>query len=451
MCKYTVVKALVLVNLLVFTGCRTAAYAEGESDRVKENIGTLQKTKACPGCDLSGAELNRMDLSEANLQGANLTDAKLYLVNFSGANLQKARLQRAHFGGADLTGADLRGADLQGADLNGAYLEGAKFDGEYVGSKPYDEEMSSESEKQTQVNESPQAHETAPVPKDEKKVSNRRRTAGEQREGQSVVRPVKTDEPIKDIVVSENLQPSMAAHRDTEKKEDPEQGTTKEMNGLAGSSTDRAQEKGIAKTDEETEANTSKAISPVIVASHDSDAAPVPAVDHEHSSPSAHDEKIESVAGGTIEGSSSENVSSGQVQPLVEKEVKIENQEDKEKNIKASALPPKEISGEKANNLKRLLDTKRCYQCDLSGVDLSDKNLGGADLEGANLTGSNLEKTDLGKAVLRGALLVDANLKKADLRGADLYRADLSRADLNEANMQDAKIDGTIFDGAIGR
>jgi uncharacterized protein YjbI with pentapeptide repeats len=369
--KYTVFKTLVLVNLLVVTVFQAYVHAGSDRDKVKENIIILQKTKACPGCDLSGAELNRMDLSEANLQGANLTDAKFYLVNFSGANLQKAHLQRAHFGGADLTGADLRGADLLEADLNGAYLEGAKFDGEYVRSKPYEEEMLSESEKKTHVNDSVQPHETASISEDEKKILNGQRTAGEQKEGPSVIPPVKTDEPIKNLAVSDNLQPSIAAHTDLEKKEDLAQGSKKEMSVMAGISADRAQDEGVAKTDEGTEANTSTAI--------------------------------------------------------------------------------KENSGDKANNLKRLLDTKRCYLCDLSGIDLSGKNLGGADLEGANLTGSNLEKTDLGKAVLRGALLVDANLKKADLRGADLYRADLSGADLNEANMEDAKTDGTVFNGAVGR
>ena len=375
MCKYTVFKTLVLVNLLVITVFQADAHAGSGNDRVKENISILQKTKACPGCDLSGAELNRMDLSEANLQGANLADAKLYLVNLSGANLQKAHLQRAHFGGADLTGADLRGADLLEADFNGAYLEGAKFDGEYVRSKPYEEETSSESEKKTHVDDTVQPHETASIPEDEKKVSNGRGTAGEQREERSVVPPEKADEPMNNIMVSDNLQPSPVAHDhvDPEKKEDPAQDSKKEMGGRAGSSADGTQDQGVVKKDEGTEENTSKTVT------------------------------------------------------------------------------PKEISGDKAKNLKRLLDTKKCYQCDLSGIDLSDKNLGEADLEGANLTGSNLEKTDLGKAVLRGALLGDANLKKADLRGADLYRADLSGADLTEANMEGAKIDGAVFSGAIGR
>jgi uncharacterized protein YjbI with pentapeptide repeats len=372
---YTVFKTLVLVNLLVVTVFQADAHAGSESDKVKENIRILQKTKACPGCDLSGAELNRMDLSEANLQGANLTDAKLYLVNFSGANLQKAHLQRAHFGGADLTGADLRGADLLEADLNGAYLGGAKFDSEFVRSKTYEDEMSSESEEKTHINDLVQPHETASIQEDGKKVLNEQRTADEQKEEKPVVPPVQADEPIKNILVSDNLQPSSAAHdqTDPEIKEEPAQDSKKEMSGRAGSSTDRTRDEGVVKKDEATESTTSKTIT------------------------------------------------------------------------------PKEISGGKANNLKRLLDTKKCYQCDLSGIDLSDKNLGEADLEGANLTGSDLEKTDLGKAVLRGALLVGADLKKADLRGADLYRADLSGADLNEANMEGAKTDGAIFTGAIGR
>jgi uncharacterized protein YjbI with pentapeptide repeats len=142
MCKYTVFKIWVLVNLLSLFGFQADAHAGSNSDRVIKNISILEKTKSCPECDLSGAELNRMDLSGSNLQGADLTEAKLYLVNFSGANLQNAHLRRAKLGGADLAGADLRGADLQGAELNGAYHEGAKFDDEFVKTKPYEEEGS---------------------------------------------------------------------------------------------------------------------------------------------------------------------------------------------------------------------------------------------------------------------------------------------------------------------
>ncbi|UBF23888.1 pentapeptide repeat-containing protein [Kovacikia minuta CCNUW1] len=56
----------------------------------------LRNTNACPGCDLSGADLRGWNLRNADLRGA------------------------------DLSNADLRGADLNGADLRGANLYGAR-------------------------------------------------------------------------------------------------------------------------------------------------------------------------------------------------------------------------------------------------------------------------------------------------------------------------------------
>ncbi|MEW6753526.1 MAG: pentapeptide repeat-containing protein [Candidatus Latescibacterota bacterium] len=70
-----------------------------------EAVAELQRTNACPGCDLSGAIL----------QGARLVEADLKEANLSGANLKQA----------DLTGADLTGANLTGAFLNRAVLQNA--------------------------------------------------------------------------------------------------------------------------------------------------------------------------------------------------------------------------------------------------------------------------------------------------------------------------------------
>lgn len=93
-------------------------------------IGRLMDDNACPGCDLSGADLAKAELSgagltAANLSGANLKDtvllgATLNDANLSGANLAGAYLSDATFGGAILTGAHLRGAKLDGADLTAA-------------------------------------------------------------------------------------------------------------------------------------------------------------------------------------------------------------------------------------------------------------------------------------------------------------------------------------------
>lgn len=45
----------------------------------------------------------------------------------------------------------------------------------------------------------------------------------------------------------------------------------------------------------------------------------------------------------------------------------------------------------KESHLKRLLKTKKCPKCDLSGADLSNADLVGADLRGAELSAAKLD------------------------------------------------------------
>jgi uncharacterized protein YjbI with pentapeptide repeats len=104
----------------------------------------------------------------------------------------------------------------------------------------------------------------------------------------------------------------------------------------------------------------------------------------------------------------------------------------------------------KRDNAARLFDTKKCYDCDLSGMDLSNRNLGGADLEKSNLTGANLEKADLRGANLKGVLLIQANLRGANLKKADFYRADLTGADLTGAHTENTLFDSADFSGSTG-
>lgn len=74
-------------------------------------------------------------------------------------------------------------------------------------------------------------------------------------------------------------------------------------------------------------------------------------------------------------------------------------------------------------DLDRLLETKNCPGCDLSGADLSGRNLAEADLSGANLRGANLENANLTNANLAGANLDNTNLFYAYLPGADVTDA----------------------------
>jgi len=104
----------------------------------------------------------------------------------------------------------------------------------------------------------------------------------------------------------------------------------------------------------------------------------------------------------------------------------------------------------KRDNLARLSDTKKCYDCDLSGMDLSNRNLAGVDLERSDLTGCNFEKADLEKANLKGTSLIRVNLRGANLKKADLYRADLTDADLTGANITDTLFDSANLSGTVG-
>ena len=86
---------------------------------------------------------------------------------------------------------------------------------------------------------------------------------------------------------------------------------------------------------------------------------------------------------------------------------------------------PLSVEAYDPEHLKKLKETNKCYECDLSKAKLEDANLQGANLKDANLMGAKL-----GDARLRGA-----NLKGADLWGADLWGA----------NLADTNLEGVIF------
>ena len=71
--------------------------------------------------------------------------------------------------------------------------------------------------------------------------------------------------------------------------------------------------------------------------------------------------------------------------------------------------------GYSESDLQKLLSTKECVGCDLSGADLS-----GLDLREADLTKAKLSKADLTKAKMKTTNLTKANLKEANLKEANL-------------------------------
>jgi hypothetical protein len=113
---------------------------------------------------------------------------------------------------------------------------------------------------------------------------------------------------------------------------------------------------------------------------------------------------------------------------------------------KTSETPTTE--SEIGNDLDKLIETKKCLGCDLSGTNLAGANLTGALMQSASLAGADLTYADLGGADLYAANLYDANLRMANLTGANLTEANLTEADLSDANLTDANLFGADLDEA---
>jgi uncharacterized protein YjbI with pentapeptide repeats len=112
-------------------------------------------------------------------------------------------------------------------------------------------------------------------------------------------------------------------------------------------------------------------------------------------------------------------------------------------------------NAENNTQLRQLLSTKNCSECDLSGAGLVMNDLSGAKLDRANLVGANLSQTNLTGADLRGANLSGASLNGANLMGADLRGANLTGTDLRSAYLTNANLEGldirsAYLQGAVG-
>jgi uncharacterized protein YjbI with pentapeptide repeats len=105
--------------------------------------------------------------------------------------------------------------------------------------------------------------------------------------------------------------------------------------------------------------------------------------------------------------------------------------------------------------IRQLLATNKCQNCNLRNAglvmaDLSGANLSGANLAGANLSRANLSGADLRGANLTGASLFGANLTDAKLGGANLSGADLRNTYLMNVELTNANMSGVNFQGAVG-
>ncbi len=97
------------------------------------------------------------------------------------------------------------------------------------------------------------------------------------------------------------------------------------------------------------------------------------------------------------------------------------------------------VNAEQPDQVRQLLETNLCANCDLSGADLSQAHLIGADLRNANLQGTNLVEANL-----EGADLTGANLQGADLTQSFLTNAVLTNANFDSANISQAQIYSVI-------
>lgn len=105
--------------------------------------------------------------------------------------------------------------------------------------------------------------------------------------------------------------------------------------------------------------------------------------------------------------------------------------------------------------IKQLLATNKCPNCNLRNAglvmaNLSEANLRGANLAGANLSRANLSGADLRGANLSGASLFGVNLTNAKLNGANLMGADLRNTYLMNVALTNANLQSTNFQGAVG-
>lgn len=470
------------------------------STEVQKNINTLQMTKSCPQCDLSGADLNRMDLSGANLEGANLSRAKLNLANLSGANLRKADLRDVVFGGADLADADLRSADLRGTSFAGAYMQGALLDGELISTTPYAQEQVSNVEEMRYVEDTVKPK---IVPKTEEM------SIGERRDFEEIpptlpVEQTKLDTTgVVDVVKKETVEEELASDNEAafqaivpqESAAAPESKIVPSIEQVriadlgkepvdATDGKDAVQQAEIVRKEkisqEDQEALTDTLFqtqgtiqnekstvevgsSPQVAEVTDKSNVIESEVTPDQESVSMENEMPGSQAGQELEKAGqgvaidstdmkliSEEKSSSPTNgieastTIVEQDIAEKEVSQEDINVEIEQNVPT-MDSEVQKNVEILLDTNQCYGCNLEGADLSGKDLDEADLEGANLKNANLTGADFNKANLKGTNLSGANLRKSDLDEADLYKADLTDADLTDASLEETLIDDAVL------
>ena len=89
-------------------------------------------------------------------------------------------------------------------------------------------------------------------------------------------------------------------------------------------------------------------------------------------------------------------------------------------------------------DLKQLLETNICINCDLSGADLRKKNLSNANIQGSNLNKVNLWRANLENANLSGCSIEEANLRRVNFKNANLNDTTFQWSIIRHAEMDGA-------------
>jgi uncharacterized protein YjbI with pentapeptide repeats len=485
---------------------------------IQTAIDTLISTNACVGCDLAGADLNRLDLTGADLSNADLRDARFFLADLTDVNFSGAILHGAQFGGADLSNADFSGADLRGALFAGAYMVGSKIDGAIV-QAPLDEDSSAtetvyvpdESTSKSVVTQDDVAIEPDTGSVDTVDSQAVQKVAGSGPATLLATRhePAKKEPaPLTTAMISETPAkasmpppaekentpsvdlaeaPSDSAPPDLDKQDEAQEnpGFFSRFAGLFSSDeNEKQQETAQTEPAEDDQTGDPQSVSTVTEETVAATEAQVPGRKAETPSPTTpapaavRGDQKDTGSGSSMAAADNQTASS---EPPVEPSQPAAPEVEVQQSTPAGQFTENELTTEpsqeiviseevvatvseaealvflepdmeaiRLGNRETLLDTDRCYGCDLRGVDLSGKRLGKADLEGADLSGATLRGTNFSRANLKGVLFRGADARGAKFQKADLYKADFTGANLSDADFEDAEVDGAVFTGAAG-
>jgi uncharacterized protein YjbI with pentapeptide repeats len=462
------------------------------------------------GADLNRLNLSGADLQRANLTGATFFLADISDANLSGAILRGAQFGGADLANTDLSGADLRGAALSGAYLVGSKMDGTFVDVSISDDEnlkdikektyiPDDKNAKTTPEHDSvAISDRRDFHQVPPVIENSQLQTTKKiETGTPSKADMQGAPPIKTITPVSTITIEEQKKVATEKQQPDEMK--PElQGlsTTSDAENIviaeaAASTRDQAdlletagqeetrqkeskdqkrmveqQQTTVPESSSDTPDDLVSASAPkdsplagtkseITATEMSTEAIAAPAQDdlseanndvNHDIAHSAGDEAMQQqdIPSSEITETTIVTQNATKTDPDANEKIGQSDSSETTANDSPTELDPT------APLIEQLLDTNKCYRCNLAGVDLSGKDLEDADLEGADFSGANLEKVDFSDANLKGASFVNANLKNADFSKADLYKTNFSGADLTDADFSKAMLDEANFTDSRG-